>query len=330
VKPLRDGWVVEDESTDEVSADEPPDAGKEGSAKRKQGRVSAAMSKVDSTKEGLSKRAEEERAKRRSVRVAFRLFEEDISRGGRLLSGGLAYRLFLWLLPTALVATSLTRLFSDASGESSEALVEDAGLGQQVAEIVREATEQTGRAAPLLLIVGLFAMLRASRGVLKAVWLVSSIVWRMRPTPMESKVWPPIVTAGILFVFAAHTVLTAPLYRGEIATDIAASLLTIAASTVTVTWCAYKLSHPSGLRLTSFIPGAILFVVGLTLMRLFTAKFLAGRLDQVNDLYGALGFAAVFMGYLYLVARFIVLGLMINPAIRSSETEKVGGVATDR
>ena len=66
------------------------------------------------------------------------------------------------------------------------------------------------------------------------------------------------------------------------------------------------------------IPGAILFAVGYEALRLATTLYFASKLDRVDDLYGALGFAAVFMTYLYLVARLAVLGLMANAAVRRS------------
>ena len=53
--------------------------------------------------------------------------------------------------------------------------------------------------------------------------------------------------------------------------------------------------------------------VGADLLRLVTQFYLAvGWLGRVDDLYGALGLAAVFMAWLYLVARLVVASFAVS------------------
>ena len=82
------------------------------------------------------------------------------------------------------------------------------------------------------------------------------------------------------------------------------------------------LPHEEDAPWTAFLPGAIVLAVGADLLRIVTQVYLAGRLGRVDDLYGALGVAAVFMAWLYLVARLIVASVAVSAARwRSSETE---------
>lgn len=92
-------------------------------------RVQDARATIDVTKQTLLDKAARERERRESVRTLFQLFEEDRGRGGGLLAGGLAYRMFIWLLPAALVASSLLRLIAEIGGKSPSTTAKDIGMG---------------------------------------------------------------------------------------------------------------------------------------------------------------------------------------------------------
>ena len=63
---------------------------------------------------------------------------------GRGPAGGrIAYRLFLWLLPTALFAVGVVGLLADLSSESPERVAHNAGFGAAIALTVAQATQQS-------------------------------------------------------------------------------------------------------------------------------------------------------------------------------------------
>ncbi|MGH2774850.1 MAG: YhjD/YihY/BrkB family envelope integrity protein [Actinomycetota bacterium] len=273
-------------------------------------------------KRTLLERAARERERHESVRTLFHLFEEDKGRGGGLLAGGLAYRMFIWLLPAALVASSLMRLVAEVGGKSASTTAKELGMGAAVATSVNRAAVQAGRAAPFLLVAGLVIMVWASRGVLKALRLVSAIAWGMSPSPLRSPIRPTLATAGFLAAIPIYGIVVAPLYGGSLAGDIVATLLATTGIIAIATWAATSLPRPDDVGRFDLFPGAILFAVGIEALQLATTLYFAGKLERLDDLYGALGFAAVFMTYLYLVARLTVLGLMANAAVwRSGSPE---------
>jgi uncharacterized BrkB/YihY/UPF0761 family membrane protein len=63
---------------------------------------------------------------------------------------------------------------------------------------------------------------------------------------------------------------------------------------------------------TALVPGAVLTGVGMRLLGLAASTYFAYRLDQSDDLYGALGLAVVMMLYLFLVARLFVAAQFLN------------------
>jgi hypothetical protein len=56
--------------------------------------------------ERLAERAQAERGRHRSVDAVFEMADRDSEVGGGIIAGALAYRLFIWLLPLALVAVA--------------------------------------------------------------------------------------------------------------------------------------------------------------------------------------------------------------------------------
>jgi uncharacterized BrkB/YihY/UPF0761 family membrane protein len=281
-------------------------------------RVKDARATIDVTKQTLLEKADRERDRHESVRTLFDLFDEDKGHGGGLLAGGLAYRLFIWLLPAALVASTLFSLFAEVGDESPSSMARDLGMGAAVAASVNHAAAQAGRAAPILLVVGLVIMLWASRGVLKALRLVSALAWHISPAPLPSPIRSALTTGGILSALGVYSIVVSPLYRGSLGGDVLATLVASAGMVAITTWAARSLPRPDGVGWPSLIPGAILLSVGLEVLRLATTLYFARKLERIDDLYGALGFAAVFMTYLYVVARLVVLGLMTNAAVQRS------------
>jgi uncharacterized BrkB/YihY/UPF0761 family membrane protein len=83
------------------------------------------------------------------------------------------------------------------------------------------------------------------------------------------------------------------------------------------------LPHPESARWKAFLPGAIVLAVGSVLLRIVTQVYFAGRLGRVDDLYGALGLAAVFMAWLYLAGRLIVASFAVSATRwRADEIER--------
>ena len=191
-------------------------------------------------------------------------------------------------------------------------------MGASLVATVGRAASQAGRATPILLAIGLVLMLWASRGVLKALRLVSALAWGMRPAPLRSPIRSTLATAGILALLSLYGFIVAPLYGGSLLGDVGATLLATTGIVAIATWAADTLPQPDRVGWFNLIPGGILFALGVEALRLASTMYFAGKLERVDDLYGAMGFAAVFMAYLYLGARLAVLGLMANAALRHS------------
>ena len=107
--------------------------------------------------------------------------ERETTAGGTLIAGGLAYRLFLWLLPFSLVIASDRELLGAGDPEGLEARREDFGLSASAAAQHERATvEQSSQAAGTSSSVGLCSSCGSRSGVVRALRLVHTVAWGVR------------------------------------------------------------------------------------------------------------------------------------------------------
>src|SRR3954452_13992168 len=107
----------------------------------------------------LGARVEAARPRPAAVDFGLTLFERDASIGGGLLAGALAYRLFVFLLPSALLFVSGLGLYAGAAEKSPATVAEEAGLQGLIASQV--ASSASGDARWLVFIVMVPAVLYA-------------------------------------------------------------------------------------------------------------------------------------------------------------------------
>ena len=288
-------------------------------------RADVISERADTAKRAVEARAEVLRTRHPSVRLAYQAYERDRRQAGALLAGGIAYRLFLWLLPTALFAVGIVGLLADISSTSPERVAHDAGFGAALALTVGQAAQQSGKGSLSLILLGGVLGLWAGRAAVKALTLTASVAWGMRPPPLTRGLVKSLTFSGICIGLMLLSGFLHVLHRGPLGTDLLLELVTLAGMVALSVWVQSVLPHEEGAPWTAFVPGALVLAVGTDLLRLVTQVYLAGRLGRVDDLYGALGVAAVFMAWLYLVARLIVASVAVSAARWRSQPSEAAG-----
>lgn len=275
-------------------------------------RADAAKRRADGARRSIETRAESLRTRHASVRLAYAAFESDRSQAGALLAGGIAYRLFIWLLPTALSLVGLVGLVADLSSTSPEQVARDAGFGAALAVTVARSASRSGSGSLYLFLLGAVLTLWAGRSVVKALRLTSAVAWRVPPSPLERSIVASVTYTGIAIGLMLLPGVLPLLHRGPFGLDVIVELVALTGLVALSIWMQSVLPHPEGARWKAFVPGAIVLAVGVDLVRIVTQVYFAGRLGRVDDLYGALGLAAVFMAWLYLVGRLIVASFAVS------------------
>ena len=103
--------------------------------------------------------------------AGFQAFDREMIHGGGLLAGGLAYRLFLWLLPIGLVGAELLGIWLDANDDSVEGAARQFGIGAAAVASTYDAVETNPTNRYLLLALGLALLLWFSLGFVRALQL---------------------------------------------------------------------------------------------------------------------------------------------------------------
>jgi uncharacterized BrkB/YihY/UPF0761 family membrane protein len=285
-----------------------PDERSRGASVRS--RVATARTKAEELQRRSLERLELESERRGWLRTLVNAYVGDRNRGGGLLAGGLAYRIFLWELPVALVLVSVIGLASSASGRSPEDVARSAGLSGALVATVATAVHDAGQAAGWLLILGIVLMIWAGRSAVRAFQIVSEIAWSERESVHHSTLAASALFSAIaLGVIVAQAVVSA-IFHGVVGFVIGWLIGTLITLVVAV-WVMTLLPH-GGRSWPVVIPGALFFAATARLLTMATVVYFAPKIDRIDDLYGGLAVAIVVLLFLYLVARAFVGGQFLN------------------
>jgi uncharacterized BrkB/YihY/UPF0761 family membrane protein len=220
--------------------------------------------------------------------------ERETTAGGTLIAGGLAYRLFLWLLPFGLVLASIASFWEREDHQGLESSAEDFGLSESTARSMTEVIQDGSHGRWYFLVIGLWFLMWFAIGVVRALRVAHAVAWR---TPRERFRRP--VHAGFLFTFFATglIVISAASQWLREQTDVGGLVATILIVAVYAAGAleAMRLLPHQDVPWTALIPGAILVGVGLEALHL--------------------GAATVILLWLYIIARLITLSAFLNATL---------------
>jgi uncharacterized BrkB/YihY/UPF0761 family membrane protein len=278
------------------------------------GRVGAARRRARRTRDEASRRLDEVRHQSTLVDIALEAGELDRRRAGSLLAGGIAFRVFLWLLPAALFVAALAGLVRPSGGASPDSVARSLGLAASVASTVEHATRQSDRGAAALAAIGIVLMLYAATSLVRALRVAHVLAWeepfRRRPgLPRDGAIF----SGAILATLAAETALTY-LRRREPALSLVA--ITVSFGVAGGAWLGLSLLLPHGdANWRALLPGAGLVALGHAVLQIATIYYFAPKLARAPALYGALGSAATLLLWLFLVARLLVAAAFLNATL---------------
>src|SRR5262245_52264192 len=93
----------------------------------------------------IADRAQAERGRHGSLDAVFEMVDRDVEVGGGIIAGALAYRLFIWLLPFALVLVAGLGFAADAASKSPQAAAKSLGLAGLVSKSIAGAAGSSTR-----------------------------------------------------------------------------------------------------------------------------------------------------------------------------------------
>ena len=243
-----------------------------------------------------------------AVAVPLRAVERNKRVAATVLAGGLAYKLFLWLLPFGLVLGGGLGL---SNADSTEEAVEGGGLPGAVTNAIGDAARSTDSQSWWLFLVGVPLLLWAGFGGAKAVQLIYALVWD-EPPPRTKPLLGSLAFTGMVCAFLAAVALT-----WWVRADwpgLFAPVLTFAPLAAMWLWVSLHLPHRDA-PWQALVPGALLVAIGFQVLHEAVGHLLVPKLEDSTSLYGDLGATATFLFFMYMTAILVVISPVLNSSL---------------
>ena len=259
-----------------------------------------------------------------AVAVPLRAIEQNRRVAASVLAGGLAYRLFLWLLPVGLLLGGALGL---SNADSTEDAVKGGGLPGAITNAIGDAARSANSDSWWLFAVGVPLLLWAGFSGAKAVQLIHALVWD-EPPPKTKLLQGSLAFTGMACVAFAALALTWWL-RGEWP-GFLAPLITFVPLAGLWLWISLHLPHGDA-SLRELVPGALLVSIGFQVLHAVIGSLLVPKLEKSTSLYGDLGATATFLFFMYVTAYLVVASAVLNKSLHdelSGKRDQAQDVAT--
>ena len=181
-----------------------------------------------------------------------------------------------------------------------------------------------------LVLGAVVAMFITAGSLMKALYVVHWLVWRVRRV-MPTGLVPRLALIGIALVASALGVAANYLRNSSgIAGAVIAILMITAFSFALWWWVSWKLPHaPAPAR--ALVPGALLMAVGADVLHLLTVYWIGHLVARKTSTYGAVGIALAVLLWVYILGRIIVGSAGLNAALwyRREKPDQGGRVPAD-
>ena len=113
--------------------------------------------------------------------VALEALQNERDLGGGLIAGGVAFRIFLWLVPFGLVVAAVFSFWTELDPDGLESAARNLGIGAAAAQAASEALELGDRNRLFVLLFGLVFLAWFTIGAVRALVLAYALAWQLKP-----------------------------------------------------------------------------------------------------------------------------------------------------
>ena len=236
--------------------------------------------------------------------------ERDGDVGGGIIAGALAYRLFIWLLPLALVAVAGLGFAADAASRSPEEAAESLGIEGLISSSITNAAESPKRWYALL--IGIPALLWTTRSLLRALIGAHRLVWGdVRAAAPKPTALATLRLLLLILSFGAFTTFASALRSWSPGPGLVATLAIVVVYAGLWLLISLQLPHRA-VDWVHLVPGALVYGLGVEVLNVVVAYVITPWALAKQGTYGALGVAAALLFGLYLISRVAVGAAVVN------------------
>lgn len=252
--------------------------------------------------------------------VGFRLADRDRRVAAGVLAGGVAYRMFFWVLSVSVLSTGALGV---VDGAWLDETLRELGLRPTAVNAITELLQGSDNAQWWFILVGGWLVLWTGYLGAKALVLVHAAVWGV-PPPQAQKQWAmSLVFSGTAVAFVVSmSVADSVQARGG---GLGFVALLVSTSIPVALWLAVSSRLPhAGVGWRHLVPGALLVGIGAQAVQQLATLFLVPKLASATQLYGLLGIVATALFGFYLLARLIVAAATLNASVGEERSAVAG------
>jgi uncharacterized BrkB/YihY/UPF0761 family membrane protein len=265
--------------------------------------------RAERTRAGIEAR----RADSDSIDTAFEAVERDAQTGGGVLAAALAFRLFMFLVPYAFVMVTGFGLASTAAGQDPEHAARSSGISGLLASAVSSTSTLSLFNRLVALVVGGVALYFTSRSLIRVLWIVHRLIWRVE-TAGKPTAWSSLVLIGGATVLFGLGDLAAWLGGQSLGLKVVAVLLTMAAAAGA--WYGVSWWMPrEDCEWWALVPGAVIVALGVGVLHVLTITYVVHVVARKSNLYGAIGIALALLLWTYFAGRLLTAAIATNATL---------------
>jgi membrane protein len=249
------------------------------------------------------------------IDVAFRVVEADRRYAGGLIASGMAFRVFVLLVPFAfLVVTAFGYVAELVTSEDPQSLARDLGITGLVASTIDSSIGSSTWERLITLVVALYAVLWATWTLIRAMETVFGLAWGQPATTRLTKSWRSLLwMVGILLaMFLGGAVVSVLLDNVGLLLAIVIRVLLFGVLVVLWIVVSSLLPRAPGTTWRSLLPGAVFLAVGAMILQFLTVYFFSRYIEDKTDTYGAIGASLAILLWAYLLGRLVVTSAFLN------------------
>jgi len=272
-------------------------------------RVTHLRERAERTRAGIEAR----RADSASIDTAFEAVERDAQSGGGVLAAAVAFRLFMFLVPYAFVMCTGFGLASTAAGQDPGDAARSAGITGLLASAVASTSTLSLANRFVALVVGGFALALTARSLVRVLWIVHRLIWRVQPQRKPSP-WSPLIVVGFVTALFGLGDLTSWIGSHSLLLRVVAIFLTILFSGGAWFFASWLLPRDQ-CALWALLPGALIVGLGVGVLQILTITYVVHVVTRKSALYGAIGIALALLLWTYFAGRLLTAAIAANASL---------------
>jgi uncharacterized BrkB/YihY/UPF0761 family membrane protein len=248
------------------------------------------------------------------VDAGFQIQELDARVGGGILAGALAFRIFLFMVPFVYVVFTVLGAASHATSQDPAQLARDVGITGVLASAVVKTQEQGAWAQTALLAGAALALFLTAGSLLKALYVVHWLIWRV-PRVMPTGLVSRLILIGCALAASGLGVAVNDVRNSSGITGAVIAILMVSALSFALWWWVSWILPHAPVPASALVPGALLMAIGADVLHLLTTYWIGYLVARKTSTYGPVGVALAVLLWVYILGRIIVASAGLNAAL---------------